>query len=87
MKLSISLPDVAAKEIRMLASKTDKSVSWWLFRAWQAARTRLLREEGKVRASHQKFLKTLGSLQGVLKKDYPDLSSVDLAHRAFLPGK
>ena len=66
MKLSISLPDVAAKEIRMLASKTDKSVSWWLFRAWQAARTRLLREEGHVRASHQKFLNRLGALYGGL---------------------
>ena len=83
MKLSISLPDVQAREIRALAAKTDRNVSWWIRRAWETARTRLLREETKAHATHQKFMKTLDSLKGVLKQEYPDTDSVSLSHQAF----
>lgn len=87
MKLSISLPDAQAKEIQALAEKTDRNVSWWIRRAWETARTTLLREEAKAAASHQKFLKTLDDLTGILKPEYPDADSVSLSHQAFQPRK
>ena len=37
MKLSISLPDSMAKEIKKLAKKSERQVSWIIQNAWQIA--------------------------------------------------
>lgn len=83
MKLSISLPDPMAREIKGLSRQTERPISWWLQKAWDVARTRLIREQKTSAHSHRKFLKALDSLRGVLKEDYPDTDSVTLAHQAF----
>ncbi len=88
MKLSVFLPDAMAKEVRILADETRRPVSWWIQRAWDVARSRLLQEGRAAEASHRKFLKTLDKLQGGLQKSYPGIDSVALAHQAFtLPRK
>jgi hypothetical protein len=84
MKLSISLPDSMAREIKKVADQSGRGVSWWLQRAWEAGRTVLLRDESEAVKSHRRAMKALSSLRGVLKKDFPNMDSVTLAHRAFL---
>ena len=81
MKLSISLPDVTAREIRSLANQSERSVSWWIQQAWSLARTRLLRGDEDM-AAKERAMKKLRKLMGALKKDYPDIDSVTLAHQA-----
>ena len=83
MKLSVSIPDEMGKEIKAVARETERTVSWWLQKAWDLARTELLRGGKNVHDSHRKFLETLESLRGSLKHDYPDVDSVTLAHQAF----
>lgn len=84
MKLSISLPDAMAREIKKLADESERGVSWWVQRAWETARTRLMRDESEALKSHRRAMKALSALRGVLKKEFPDTDSVTLAHRAFL---
>lgn len=83
MKLSISLPDEIAQEIRRIAQKTEKSVSSLLGRAWHKSRIEILRDEEKAKRSHIKAMKLLDSLRGSLKKDFPETDSMTLSHRAF----
>ena len=88
MKLSVFFPDSMAKEVRSLSTETQRSVSWWVQRAWDIARTQLLQEGRAAEASHRKFLRALEKLQGGLKESYPGVDSVTLAHQAFtLPKK
>lgn len=87
MKLSISLPDAMAREIKQIAEGTERSISWYLQRAWDLARTQLLRRTPEMERQRQKAMKQWHSLQGVLKKAYPDVDSVTLGHQAFLIGK
>ncbi|MBI3540980.1 MAG: ribbon-helix-helix protein, CopG family [Deltaproteobacteria bacterium] len=82
MKLSISLPEDMAREIKGIATQSDRNVSWWIRQAWELARTQLLRGD-KDQQAEQKALKTLAGLQGSLKKDYPHIDSVTLSHTAF----
>jgi uncharacterized small protein (TIGR04563 family) len=82
MKLSISLPDNVAKEIRRLARETDRSISWWIQRAWTVAREQLRNPENDEKAE-KAALSKLRKLQGALKDDYPNKSSVELSHNAF----
>lgn len=83
MKLSISLPDAMAQEIRALAAKTERNISWWLQKAWEVSRSNLLRQEQAARLSHQTTLKTLSSMRGILKKEFPNEDSVTLSRKAF----
>ncbi|HSA58145.1 MAG TPA: ribbon-helix-helix protein, CopG family [bacterium] len=83
MKLSISLPDAMGGEIKGLAAKSERNVSWWIRRAWDIARTQLLRTD-QAQRSHRRAMKKLASLTGVLKEDYPGIDSVTLSHQAFL---
>ena len=82
MKLSVSLPEHIAKEIRGLAKKSDRSVSWWIQRAWTVARDELHNPK-----ESQKALKTalekLDKLEGSVKKDFPKSTAVELSHSAF----
>lgn len=41
MKISISLPDSVAKEIKELAKKSERQVSWIVQKAWQIARPKI----------------------------------------------
>ena len=82
MKLSISLPDPIAKEISGLAKETERSVSWWIQRAWLTSRDQL-RNPVHNDSAKAAALKKLFGLEGVLKGDFPGVSSVELAHRAF----
>lgn len=86
MKLSISLPDPMAKEIKTLATQTERDISWWIKKAWEISRTQMMRRDLHERAE-KKALKTLGSLRGALKSSYPDVNSVVLAHEAFRLGE
>lgn len=83
MKLSISLPNSMAHEIRHIASETEKNVSWWIQQAWSLARTRLLQSKTDVEFKKRKALKKFSQLQGILKDEYPHVSSVELTHQAF----
>ncbi len=82
MKLSISLPDEMAREIREVASKSERNISWWLQKAWSLSRTRLLRGD-KHQEAQRRALKKMASLHGALKNDFPDEDSVSLSRRAF----
>jgi hypothetical protein len=82
MKLSISLPDSIAREIKKLSAETERDVSWWIRKAWETARTQLMRGD-QSREAERKALKKLASLRGALKKDYSNTDSVSLAHSAF----
>lgn len=46
MKFSISLPDPMAREVRRYAKESERSISWWIQKAWQVARLQL-REAGE----------------------------------------
>ncbi|MBF0491846.1 MAG: ribbon-helix-helix protein, CopG family [Deltaproteobacteria bacterium] len=82
MKISISLPDNTALEIKKLAEETQRNVSWLIQKAWDIARTQMMRhDENEVK--RKKAMRGLLKLQGALKKDFPNISSVDLAHMAF----
>jgi hypothetical protein len=86
MKLSISLPDNMAKEIKMLSIETERSISWWIQNAWNTARTELLRSDDASKKC-RRALKKFSSLQGTLKSEYPSIDSVTLAHNAFVGNK
>ncbi len=81
MKLSISLPDVVAREIKTLSQHTERNVSWWIQKAWMLARTQLLR--GDQDESRKKALKKMKVLRGALKESFPNIDSVNLARSAF----
>jgi hypothetical protein len=76
------MSDEMAKEVRDLARQTERSVSWWLQRAWTVARNQLVFSD-KAEAQRRRALKKLTSLRGSLKKDFPHIDSVSLAHQAF----
>ena len=82
MKLSISLPEQVAQEIKSLAKETERSVSWWIQRAWTVARDKLHNPE-EFQKAKKSALGRLRALEGSLKKEFPNTSSVDLAHSAF----
>lgn len=83
MKLSISLPENIAREVRTLAKKSDRSISWWIQKAWMIARTQLNNShEDESRKAHD-AMKTLMSIKGSLKRYYPNTTSVALAKSAF----
>lgn len=82
MKLSISLPDAIASEIRALAKESNRSISYWLQRAWMESRT-TLRNPGAEKEAEKKALSMLTKLQGSLKEDFSGVTSVDLQKQAF----
>lgn len=58
MKLSISLPDSMAQEIKKTAQKSERQVSWIIQKAWQIARHKISQgqlTEKKPRISLKKF--------------------------------
>ncbi|MBI4403444.1 MAG: hypothetical protein HY537_04745 [Deltaproteobacteria bacterium] len=82
MKLSISLPEYVAKEIKGLAKETERSISWWIQRAWVVARDQL-RNPAEYQKAKKAALAKLEGLEGALKEDFPKTSSVELAHSSF----
>lgn len=86
MKLSISLSDPIAREIKKAALQSERPVSWWIQKAWETARNQLL-QGGDLNKAQKRALKNLSSLKGALKKSHPHISSVDLAHQAFTAKK
>lgn len=89
MKISISLPDHMAKEIKTVSQKTEKSVSYLIQVAWNLARTNLFQKEQEdLVKKKKKAIDGLWALRGTLKDDFPDMDSVTLAKKAFrLKGK
>lgn len=83
MKLSISLPNSVAQEIRHLAELSERPLSWWIQQAWGLARERLLRGAHDDTRAQRRSLKSLGTLRGSLKKAFPHTDAVTLAHAAF----
>ena len=83
MKMSISLPDAVGYEIKNIAEKTDRNISWWIRRAWELSRDKLLSGESEEKARRQ-AMKFLYGLHGVLKNDFPGETSVSLSKKAFL---
>jgi hypothetical protein len=81
MKLSISLPDEMALELKSLSEKSERPLSWWIQKAWLTAKPLL--KQGNEQRLQQKAMKRLSSLRGSLKNDYPNEDSVSLSHRAF----
>lgn len=86
MKFSVSLPDHMGHEIKALAEKSDRNVSWWIRQAWEVARTQMMRGD-QHRNAEQKAMKILNSLKGSLAKSYPGVDSVTLSHTAFHKNK
>jgi len=82
MKLSISLPEHMAKEIKKLAKSSERSASWWIQRAWTLAKPQLHNPEESLRAKKAAMAK-IDSLEGALKKDFPSMTSVELSKKAF----
>lgn len=83
MKLSISVPENMAQEIKNISQITQRPVSWWIQRAWTLARPQLIRSEKDLAQKKNKSLKKLDSLRGVLKNDFPNIDSVTLSRQAF----
>ncbi len=71
---SISLPEHVAKEIKGLAKETERSVSWWIQRAWIVARDQLQNPEEYQKARKVALTKLRG-LEGALKDDFPETTS------------
>ncbi|MBI2345562.1 MAG: hypothetical protein HYV03_01450 [Deltaproteobacteria bacterium] len=83
MKFSISIPAGMGQEIRHLATESQRPVSWWVRRAWELARTQLLRGdtvEKRRRSAIRKFRRLSGCLRPYVARG---TTSVDLAHTAF----
>lgn len=87
MKLSISLPDALGLEIKGMARETEKPVSVLIQKAWNFSRSHLLQTGEEDSARHRRALKKIRSLQGSLKKYYPNVSSTHLARQAFIKPK
>ena len=83
MKLSISLPNNIGDEIKNIAAKTDRNISWWIKRAWEISREKLMSGESDEKA-RKKAMTILHGLKGSLKKDFPGETSVSLSKKAFL---
>lgn len=86
MKLSISVPAAMAAEVRQLAQRSDRSVSWWINKAWQVARSQLSDPAEEEKRTKQ-ALRKLHALRGSLKADFPATSSSILAKQAFAKRK
>lgn len=84
MKLSISLSDDIAKEIKHLAKISERHVSWWIQKAWIVARSKLMQSSLEEQNLKKNSMKLLRSLKGQLKTEFPDTDSVTLAKQAFL---
>lgn len=82
MKLSISLPDPMALELKKFAKQRDKNLSWCLQKAWVLARTQLFRGDDRAEAK-ARSLRSLKSLRGALEGEFPKMNSVQLSHQAF----
>ncbi|MFM8269852.1 MAG: ribbon-helix-helix protein, CopG family, partial [Pseudomonadota bacterium] len=82
MKLSISLPEQMAKEIKKLAKSSERSASWWIQRAWVLAKPQLQNPEESLKAKKAAMAK-IDSLEGALKRDFPSVTSVELSKKAF----
>jgi predicted transcriptional regulator len=82
MKLSISLPEQMAKEIKKLAKSSERSTSWWIQRAWILAKPQLHNPEESLKAKKAAMAK-MDSLEGALKKEFPSMTSVELSKKAF----
>ena len=67
------------KEIRKLAKESNRSVSWWVQRAWLIARGQLHNPQEEEKAE-KVALDKLRSLRGSLKER---ADSVQLSHSAF----
>ena len=83
MKISISLPDNTALEIKKFSESSHRNVSWLIQKAWDIARTQIMRGDDENEKKRKKAVKGMLQLRGALKKDFPNVSSVDLAHMAF----
>lgn len=87
MKFSISMPDPMAQELRHLSKEQERSISWFLQKAWLLARETLLSETEQASSAlvkqKKKAMGQLKKLSGSLKKDFPKMDSVKLAKQAF----
>lgn len=82
MKLSISLPDKMAREIRALSKNSQRSISWWIQMAWTTARTQMQNPKGAQKKADDALAKLM-ALEGVLRDSHNGVTSVELAHSAF----
>lgn len=81
MKFSISLPEAIAKEIRELSKDSQRSISWWIQRAWVTARDRL-QDPNEFREAELAAMAKLRGLKGSLRDSFPNTSSTKLSHLA-----
>ena len=84
MKLSISLPEEMAAEVKALATQSERPISWWIQRAWNVARKQLLQTDPVTERQKRQALRKLHRLRGSLKSVYEDQDSVSLSRQAFL---
>lgn len=83
MKLSISLPDRLAKEIKDLARHSERNVSWLIQRAWKVAREQMQNPVGEDKAAIA-AVERLRRLHGSIQGDFPPgTTSIKLAKSAF----
>ncbi|GEM_PF-3228432 len=82
MKFSISLPQPIAAELRALAKRTERPLSWWLQRAWTIARQQLYAQSSPQQTAN-KVRRQLKQLRGSLKDNHSKVDSATLAKRAF----
>ena len=83
MKLSISLPDDMASEIKDVAKKSERHVSWWIQKAWTIARCKLLEASSEEEKTKKHSMKLFSSLRGILESEYPQMDSVTLGKQSF----
>jgi hypothetical protein len=70
------------QEIKELADETERSVSFWIQKAWLIAREKLM-DKTEEKLAEKKALNKLYSIRGSLKKFYPHKDSTELSHQAF----
>lgn len=84
MKLSISIPDHMAKEIKYMAKKSELSVSRLMQEAWVLSKAKFLQDsQDDLEARKRRAMAGFKKLQERLKDEYPGVDSVTLAKKAF----
>ena len=84
MKLSISIPDQEGEEMKRIAARLERPLSWIIQKAWELSKFKFQDDGAERLEQRQDPLTTLKQLRGCLKKRYPRTTSVDLQRTAFM---
>jgi len=86
MKMSISLPNDVALEIKQIAKESERPVSWWIQKAWSIARSQLMVSDREKEKRRKKAAEGFRSLRGALT-DLSDSEKEKMRQSPFFKNK